>query len=200
MCFNVDAGAVLHVPVAFGGTIGEFPPRKPPVTDTSLMLHSDLLRLGLYSPPRRPQAPVVLAMQRPNSRTFLNFTGLIMGLSTQISGSIQIYHGTESLRETIKLFSRASVVWGYHGAGFANMVFSRPGTTAIEIFTRACGHGYPGFNHRTIAVMGGNWRVLNIGAPRSHRKGNYCKPRYVAWGAQDLLELSSLINEEISRR
>ena len=95
-----------------------------------------------------------------------------------------------------------SVVFGYHGAAFTNMLFSRPGTTAIEIFTRPCGHDYPGFNFRTVAVTGGNWHVLNIGTPRPNNVSRHtnCKPRYVAWGAQDLLVLSTLINEEISRR
>ena len=104
------------------------------------------------------------------------------------------------------LFPHRSVVFGYHGAAFTNMLFSRPGTTAIEIFTRPCGHDYPGFNFRTVAVTGGNWRVLNVGTPfdrdgqEVRRASESCKPPLVAWGAQDLLVLSTLINEEISRR
>ena len=195
ICFNVDASAKVLVP---GRASQEAPP-----TEASLLLHADLLRLGLYpQEPRRPLSPVVIAVQRHESRSFLNFSGLIAELSTQFRGSILTYHGNESLRETIELFGRASVVFGYHGAGFTNMLFSRPGTTAIEIFTRPCGHDYPGFNFRTVAVTGGNWHVLNIGTPRPNNVSRHtnCKPRYVAWGAQDLLVLSTLINEEISRR
>ena len=57
-------------------------------------------------------------------------------------------------------------------------------------------------NEITVAVTGGNWHVLNIGTPRPNNVSRHtnCKPRYVAWGAQDLLVLSTLINEEISRR
>ena len=195
ICFNVDASAKVLVP---GRASQEAPP-----TEASLLLHADLLRLGLYpQEPRRPLSPVVIAVQRHESRSFLNFSGLIAELSTQFRGSILTYPGNESLRETIELFGRASVVFGYHGAGFTNMLFSRPGTTAIEIFTRPCGHDYPGFNFRTVAVTGGNWHVLNIGTPRPNNVSRHtnCKPRYVAWGAQDLLVLSTLINEEISRR
>ena len=199
ICFNVDASAKVLVP---GRASQEAPP-----TEASLLLHADLLRLGLYpQEPRRPLSPVVIAVQRHESRSFLNFSGLIAELSTQFRGSILTYHGNESLRETIELFGRASVVFGYHGAGFTNMLFSRPGTTAIEIFTRPCRHDYPGFNFRTVAVTGGNWRVLNVGTPfdrdgqEVRRASESCKPPLVAWGAQDLRELRDVLGEELSRR
>ena len=105
VCFNVDARAKVLVP---GRASQEAPP-----TEASLLLHVDLLRLGLYpQEPRRPLSPVVIAVQRHESRSFLNFSGLIAELSTQFRGSILTYYGNESLRETIKLFGRASVaVW-----------------------------------------------------------------------------------------
>ena len=37
-----------------------------------------------------------------------------------------------SLNETMTLFYRADVVIGVHGAGLANLIFSRPGTTLVE--------------------------------------------------------------------
>ena len=105
ICFNVDASAKVLVP---GRASQEAPP-----TEASLLLHADLLRLGLYpQEPRRPLSPVVIAVQRHESRSFLNFSGLIAELSTQFRGSILTYHGNESLRETIELFGRASVAWG----------------------------------------------------------------------------------------
>ena len=141
----------------------------------------------------------------PDKRTFLNFGGLIAELSRKVRlGKVLSYHGNESLRETIRLFASASVVFGYHGAGFTNMLFSRPGTTGIEIFTRRCQHKYSGFNYRITAAAGVNWRVLIMGTPfldehveerRPAHDG--CKPPYVAWSAKDdLPELSALIDEE----
>ncbi len=116
ICFNVDAGAKVLVP---GRASQEAPP-----TEASLLLHADLLRLGLYpQEPRRPLSPVVIAVQRHESRSFLNFSGLIAELSTQFRGSILTYHGNESLRETIELFGRASVaVWKskFYGAFVLN--------------------------------------------------------------------------------
>ena len=116
ICFNVDASAKVLVP---GRASQEAPP-----TEASLLLHADLLRLGLYpQEPRRPLSPVVIAVQRHESRSFLNFSGLIAELSTQFRGSILTYHGNESLRETIELFGRASVaVWKskFYGAFVLN--------------------------------------------------------------------------------
>jgi capsular polysaccharide biosynthesis protein len=37
-----------------------------------------------------------------------------------------------SLHDTMRIFYRARVIVGQHGAGLANMIFSRPGTFVIE--------------------------------------------------------------------
>jgi hypothetical protein len=42
-----------------------------------------------------------------------------------------------TLEEQIKLFQQASIVTGYHGAGFANMIFSPPGAKILEIINPA---------------------------------------------------------------
>ena len=42
-----------------------------------------------------------------------------------------------SLNETMTLFYRADVVIGVHGAGLANLIFSRPGTTLVEFSCKA---------------------------------------------------------------
>lgn len=46
--------------------------------------------------------------------------------------ALRAYWGNESVAETIRLFGRASVVIGYHGAGFSNVVFCRSGTVVLE--------------------------------------------------------------------
>ena len=103
------------------------------------MMQSDLVKLGLYQPSRRASdIPIVVVIQRQGgSRTFLNFSSILPQLSRDIQPATVItYSGDESLKETIRLYASASVVVGYHGAAFANVLFSKPRTLAIEIFTR----------------------------------------------------------------
>jgi hypothetical protein len=50
-----------------------------------------------------------------------------------IGDNVVAYYGNETVEDTIRIFSRACVIIGVHGAGFANIVFSRPRTLAIEI-------------------------------------------------------------------
>lgn len=47
--------------------------------------------------------------------------------------SIVAYHGNASAVDTIAAFSGASVILGYHGAAFANLLFAGRGSTAIEV-------------------------------------------------------------------
>jgi len=41
-----------------------------------------------------------------------------------------------SFEEQLRLFRNAEVVVGPHGAGFTNLIFSKPGTRVIEIFAK----------------------------------------------------------------
>jgi len=97
----------------------------------------------------------------------------------------------------------------YHGSAFSNVVFSKPGTFAVEIFTRPCRTKNFGF---TVARLGNttgvHFRTLYLGLPFRNAwaedtrstLGAVCKPRYVALDAeQDLPELSACINEELYR-
>ena len=38
-----------------------------------------------------------------------------------------------NFKDQVKLFTNANFVVGLHGAGFANIIFSKPGTKVIEI-------------------------------------------------------------------
>ena len=48
-----------------------------------------------------------------------------------------------TLQQQVSLFSKASHVIGLHGAGLANIIFSNPGTSLIELFPRS--YGTPAF-------------------------------------------------------
>lgn len=63
-----------------------------------------------------------------------------------------------SLAEQVELFQDAECITGYHGAGFANAVFSPPGTKVIEIINPAkWDHGYIRF----ASMIGQeHWHVL----------------------------------------
>ena len=44
-----------------------------------------------------------------------------------------VYYGSESLADTVRLFSRASVVFQFHGAGATNMLWAPDGAALIEL-------------------------------------------------------------------
>lgn len=50
------------------------------------------------------------------------------------NGFSVVHLETMSLREQVETMQRARFVTGFHGAGLANLVWCRPGTTALEIF------------------------------------------------------------------
>lgn len=48
------------------------------------------------------------------------------------SEQLVVFNGSLGAAETIKLFQRAKVVMGPHGAGLSHALFSAPGTTVVE--------------------------------------------------------------------
>ncbi len=62
-----------------------------------------------------------------------------------------------SFREQVSLFQQADVIVGPHGAGFANMIFSKPGTKMIELATAFRAH--PCFYHLAMSC-GHDYRAL----------------------------------------
>ena len=222
LCFNVEQGAVLVMANRKGAKRQVVPPADPTAgalrqavppavpTAMSLMVQSDLVKLGLYQPSRRASdIPIVVVIQRQGgSRTFLNFSSILPQLSRDIQPATVItYSGDESLKETIRLYASASVVVGYHGAAFANVLFSKPRTLAIEIFTRPCGSKYLGFNYRMANRSGLQWRTLFVGTPYAnaqtptplHDRGmSMCKPAFVSLTAEDIHTVGRCIREELS--
>lgn len=79
--------------------------------------------------------------------------------------NLKIYDGSTSSfsNETATIFASAKVVIGYHGAGFANMIYSHMNnnTVAIELFARGCAYEHY-FNQR-IAEWGFKWKQLVLG-------------------------------------
>jgi hypothetical protein len=174
-------------------------------------MQSDLRQLGIYQPPRRARdPPVVIVIQRlGGSRTFFNFSNMLAQLSNAMprAATMTVFWGNETLRETARLFGSASIVFGYHGAGFSNLVFSKPATFAVEMFTRSCRSKQFGFTvSRMSNTTGVHFKTLYLGTPfrdawtEDTRAGAACKPRYIAWDQQDLQELSTCINEALTRR
>jgi len=49
------------------------------------------------------------------------------------SYSLEIFSGKESLEETVRMFRRAKIILGAHGAGLTNMIFSQPNTIIGEV-------------------------------------------------------------------
>lgn len=79
--------------------------------------------------------------------------------------NLKIYDGSTSSfsNETATIFASAKVVIGYHGAGFANMIYSHMNnnTVAIELFAKGCAYEHY-FNQR-IAKWGFKWKQLVMG-------------------------------------
>lgn len=62
-----------------------------------------------------------------------------------------LFHGNGSFADAVRLFADASSVVGFHGAGFANTLFSPPSAAVIE-FTVLQPDGYRGLWRTTEAV------------------------------------------------
>ena len=50
-------------------------------------------------------------------------------------GQLRIYEGTESMAATLRLFRRAAVVVGFHGAAFSNVIFSVASVVEVTLYT-----------------------------------------------------------------
>lgn len=69
-------------------------------------------------------------------RAILDHDYLVSSLASKFKGNtVTVHYGNETMAETVKLFSSAAVMIGYHGAGMVNSVFMRKGALVIEITT-----------------------------------------------------------------
>ena len=147
--------------------------------------------IALRSPGRGLPVKVLILRSERAKRNFRNTPALLSELSAKVA-RVKPYYGNESLIETISLFRDAEQVVGYHGAGFANILFSGPYTRATEMFVRGCKEKKPSvriFTERVSYATGQEWTYLPFGVPSS---GSMTRCRFVpevVWNETDLADL-----------
>ncbi|QHS56339.1 glycosyltransferase family 61 protein [Mucilaginibacter sp. 14171R-50] len=78
-------------------------------------------------------APLTLYIQRPHGRKIVNEDEVLAFLTPF---KVEIIHPEKlSVAQQAALFARANMVIGAHGAGLTNIVFCKPGTTIIDLFS-----------------------------------------------------------------
>ncbi|EAQ79280.1 glycosyltransferase family 61 protein [Blastopirellula marina] len=80
---------------------------------------------------RDDRLKLYIARRRFTSRYIVNEAELFAALKPL--GFQQVYLEDLPLKKQIQLFQQAGVIVGPHGAGFSNLVYSRPGTAVFEI-------------------------------------------------------------------
>jgi hypothetical protein len=87
-----------------------------------------------YLPSEKCQSIVLIL--RKGSREFIDEDDLVGAFRSDFGHqSIDLYRGNETFVQTVRIFSQACAVIGYHGAGGINIFYTRPGTLCIEITT-----------------------------------------------------------------
>lgn len=99
---------------------------------TRELLHRKLDQLY----PRDPRKTILL-IKRSGGRRFLHHDAIVKGLSAIANNSdlaVEVLHDKHlpSMHGIFRMFRRAVVVVGPHGAGLLNLVFSHPGTLVVE--------------------------------------------------------------------
>ena len=81
-------------------------------------------------------------------------------------GSVRIFYGeNDTLAETVRLFEGARVVVGYHGAGFANVLFQRTAPACAVEIVAAYEDGQPWRTNEELVRFnaGLSWRTVRLG-------------------------------------
>ena len=109
-------------------------PRAAPNREWAVSgLLSRLMQIKYMTTPRAEQYSVLVLRQK--TRRFANGPKILKQLRERGEKRWLSYFGTESVKETLKLFSGASAVLGYHGAGLLNVVFSRAPVPRVHELT-----------------------------------------------------------------
>lgn len=105
-------------------------PPLPPIPQTASLL-SALIKPSIVG----EEEGTVLLIRRHGTRAFTrdSFTHLHRAISNV--SRVRIYEGTEAADVTLRAFASARAVVGYHGAGFANALFSPKHTRLVEVST-----------------------------------------------------------------
>ena len=106
---------------------------------TARLCH-DYIERHLLSNSAASTKRLVIVMKR-RTRSLVNHKetlSIIRKFASETRRHVYIYDdkALPSLNETMTLFYRADVIFGPHGAGFANMIFARPGTFVADVQCR----------------------------------------------------------------
>jgi hypothetical protein len=114
------------------------------------------------------EKPVRIYISRtlPSARVIANEEELLPGLLEMGFQVCRLENMT--FEEQVRLFRNAEVVVGPHGAGFTNLIFSKPGTRVVEILTK----GHERRCYWTLSAELGHEYRFYLGTPKfPERKG-----------------------------
>jgi len=83
----------------------------------------------------KPMHIVIIHRSCSHTRCFPDITTIFNRFTKELNMPGVLYYGNESFTETVEIFANARVVVGYHGAGFANTIFSPWDTIVLEYTT-----------------------------------------------------------------
>ena len=101
-----------------------------------LLLAKNLLEENLFLTPESSSEIGIIIKRAEHERKIINHDEMVFYLRTKYPTIEWIEFDSSaklSVTETIKLFNRAKIIIGPHGAGLTNMLFAKKGITIIEI-------------------------------------------------------------------
>jgi hypothetical protein len=108
-----------------------------PITDTASGNPTpgdiELIRKHLRIQDTGKRDTIILIYRKESKRSIQNFLELRDALKTRFPQQKWAVFDTMPLDHTIRLFQRAKLVIGAHGAGLSNMIFAPKGTPVIEL-------------------------------------------------------------------
>ncbi len=82
------------------------------------------------------KAKITVIQRQGRGRAFANLDEILTAFKSAFpTWDVQVFHGTESVAQTMGIFSQSRVIVGYHGAGLANALFTPLGTVVLEYTT-----------------------------------------------------------------
>jgi hypothetical protein len=114
--------------IKFGIVISETRSGNP--TPNDIQLVRDSMRLN---EPADDQVNIVL-YRKEARRNIINFDEMMISLRSEFPTERWVLFDSMSFEECVRLFGRAKLIVGAHGAGLSNMIFSRKGTPVVELF------------------------------------------------------------------
>ena len=113
--------------------------------------------LGVSETHDNPSLVILLTrrLSRKTGRRIKNIEALTREMSLKYGSRLAVFSGSDSLSDTVQLFSQARVVVGVHGGAFYNVLFAPSNTTVVEIMpTQADGKTVPRYLSHAII-----WRL-----------------------------------------